>query len=520
MAFTNLRNEENNPSESIDLDRLSDEVMALAQTARRVAANDSALHATETQAYPDFYQSVRQTGALLALSDVVAIVVSFVMAGALAWAFNMYFLHTGFQSFTDATSLQQLATYALLGGAALLWLDAKGHYRQRLPYWETIGHIVTASCCGFLISGFFEYVSKDSSSRLWMGLSWMLLGLTMLAGRALTRRMLSQHGLWQIPALMIGDGKTAEDAEEALCTDTSMGFIMMGKVSAQDVRHLTTPAQWKQLMMQRGVRHLFLALDGGEMERAQPCLQALMRARVPCSIIPPWLGLPSSTLSSHHIFLRDVLILHDTNRLTLPMSRITKRCFDLVLAMAGLIVISPVMLALALLIRRDGGPALFRQPRVGRHGQLFQCLKFRSMRVDAEEALRHHLAENPEAAEEWQRYQKLKHDVRVTRIGDFIRRYSLDEIPQLINVLKGEMSLVGPRPIMVGQEKLYADDFGLYTSVLPGITGPWQVSGRNRLTFERRVRLEATYARNWSLWQDVVIILKTFPVLFKRGQAF
>lgn len=520
MTYSTQSNKTNTLPDAVDLDRLSDEVMALAQTARRIAANDSAQSVADISVYPDFYKSVRQTGAFLAFSDFVAIVTSFILAGAVAWALNVVYLRNGFQSFTEASSIQHLATYACLSIAALLWLDSKGHYRQRLPYWETIGHIVTVSCCGFLVSGFFEYVSKDSSSRLWMGLSWMLLSFGMIWGRSVTRGFLLQHGLWDIPTLIIGDGKTAEDAEEALRADPSMGFSITGKIGARDVAALTTPDQWKKLLVRRGCHHLFLALDGDDMQRLQPSVQALTRARLPCSIIPPWLGLPSSTLSPHHIFLRDVLILHDTNRLTLPMSQLTKRCFDLVLSTMALAVISPVILVLAILIKRDGGPALFVQPRVGRHGQLFNCLKFRSMRVDAEAVLQHHLDRDPAAAEEWRRYQKLKNDVRITRIGHFIRRCSLDEVPQLINVLKGEMSLVGPRPIMVGQEKLYADDFGLYTSVLPGITGPWQVSGRNNLTFERRVRLEATYARNWSLWQDIVIILKTFPVLFKRGQAF
>jgi len=519
VTYTTQKTEVEETQDLFDLARLSDEVTALAHVARRAPANDAGVTAAPT-AYPDFFRTVRKTGAVLALTDVVAMMIAFVAAGAAAWAYNILYLGNGFQSFTDSTSLQQLAVYTLLCMAAVLWLDAKGHYRQRLPYWEAAGHIATVVITGFMVSGFAEYVSKDSSSRLWMGLSWLLLGFVMIIGRGLARNRMRKNGLWQIPALMIGNGRTAQDAEDALLTDRSMGFCIVGKVSPQDVRACVTQAHWKHLMMQHGVKHLFLALEGQDMERMQVNIRALTRARVPCSIIPPWIGLPSSTLSPHHIFLRDVLILHDTNRLTLPMSRVMKRSFDIVMSSLALMMAAPLMLPILMMIKSDGGPAFFVQPRVGRGGKLFNCLKLRSMRVDAEEALKRYLAENANAAEEWQRYQKLKHDVRITRIGHIIRRYSLDEIPQLVNVLKGEMSLVGPRPIMVGQEKLYADDFGLYTSVLPGITGPWQVSGRNSLTFERRVALEATYARNWSLWQDIVIILKTFPVLFKRGQAF
>jgi undecaprenyl-phosphate galactose phosphotransferase len=272
--------------------------------------------------------------------------------------------------------------------------------------------------------------------------------------------------------------------------------------------------------MLHDAHYIFLALEGSEIERYQAALKSLPRARVPCSIIPPWIGLPSSTLSPHHFMMDDVMMLHDTNRLTLLLPRLIKRLTDIVLAGSALLVATPALIVVALLVRRDGGPAFFKQVRVGRNGELFECYKFRSMRADAEQVLGQYLADNPEAAAEWGKFQKLKDDVRVTKFGDFIRRTSIDELPQLINVVKGEMSLVGPRPCMPGQESLYAEDFSFYESVRPGITGPWQVSGRNHLTFQQRVALEAWYARNWSLWLDIVIILKTFPTLLKRGQAF
>jgi lipopolysaccharide/colanic/teichoic acid biosynthesis glycosyltransferase len=142
------------------------------------------------------------------------------------------------------------------------------------------------------------------------------------------------------------------------------------------------------------------------------------------------------------------------------------------------------------------------------------------MRVDAEEVLEHYLVSNPQAAEEWNKFQKLKEDIRITKFGQFMRKTSIDELPQLINVLKGDMSLVGPRPCMSGQEGFYAEDFSSYESVRPGITGPWQVSGRNKLTFKERVNLEAWYARNWSLWLDIVIMLKTVPTILKREEAY
>jgi undecaprenyl-phosphate galactose phosphotransferase len=197
-------------------------------------------------------------------------------------------------------------------------------------------------------------------------------------------------------------------------------------------------------------------------------------------------------------------------------SRFIKRSVDIIVSSLGLVFLSPLFLWVAWMERRDGGPIFFRQQRIGKDGKPFTCYKFRSMHEDAETHLSGYLAANPHAAEEWRRFQKLKNDVRITDFGRLIRRASVDELPQLFNVLKGDMSLVGPRPIISGQEVYYGKDFIYYKSVRPGITGPWQVSGRNTLTFSKRVLLECRYARNWSLWMDIVILIKTVPALLRN----
>ncbi len=169
-------------------------------------------------------------------------------------------------------------------------------------------------------------------------------------------------------------------------------------------------------------------------------------------------------------------------------------------------------------IKMDGGSAFYVQKRIGRNGTVFNCLKFRSMVENGDDVLDQYLAANPAAKTEWDRDQKLKSDPRVTKVGKVLRKTSLDELPQLINVLKGEMSIVGPRPMFVEQDVLYGDAFADYCSVRPGITGLWQVSGRNHTTFEERVEIDRWYVQNYSIWLDIFIILKTIPeVLFTRG---
>jgi len=197
-----------------------------------------------------------------------------------------------------------------------------------------------------------------------------------------------------------------------------------------------------------------------------------------------------------------------------------KRAFDVAGALASLVALLPLLLVIAALVKADGGPVLFVHERVGRGGRRFGCLKFRSMVVDAPERLEALLASNPEARAQWDAARKLKRDPRVTAIGRFLRASSLDELPQLINVLRGEMSLVGPRPV---QAEELAEHYGpaaaeWYASVRPGITGLWQVSGRSDTSYAARVALDLRYLANPSLLWDVWILLKTpFAVLRRRG---
>lgn len=196
-----------------------------------------------------------------------------------------------------------------------------------------------------------------------------------------------------------------------------------------------------------------------------------------------------------------------------------KRLGDIVVSALLLMFISPLLVVLALLVKRDGGPAIFSHERVGQNGKLFRCLKFRSMQMDAEDALAAHLLANPIARREWEERQKLENDVRITKIGRILRLWSLDELPQLVNVLRGEMSLIGPRPITTHELSRYGTRARHYLRCVPGISGLWQVSGRNETTYRRRVAIDTVYAQKQSLWLDLVIMLRTIPVVITRKGA-
>ncbi|WP_349370893.1 sugar transferase [Salinarimonas sp.] len=212
---------------------------------------------------------------------------------------------------------------------------------------------------------------------------------------------------------------------------------------------------------------------------------------------------------------------HASNARTLrrPVGGLAKRALDVAIAAAALLFLLPLFLAVAAIVRgSDGGPALYRHRRIGLDGREFHCLKFRTMVPDAEAALQNHLRRDPLAAAEWRRTRKLKQDPRVTRLGGVMRQTSVDELPQLVNVLRGEMSIVGPRPIVHDEILKYGGAIEHYFRVRPGLTGPWQISGRSDTGYDERVSLDTDYVSNWSVERDIVIIVKTVPaVLSRRG---
>lgn len=199
----------------------------------------------------------------------------------------------------------------------------------------------------------------------------------------------------------------------------------------------------------------------------------------------------------------------------LPRSgRALKRVVDITGALVFFTFFLPLYVGVALGVAfTSPGPIFYKQRRIGQNGRSFIFYKFRSMVVDSDRALARHLQGNPSAREQWDKFQKIDDDPRITRFGQFIRRASLDELPQFWNVLVGDMSLVGPRPCMQRQMQLYGPYWPDYCALKPGLTGLWQVSGRNRLTFEERVALDVRYARQWSLWQDLRILFKTARVV-------
>ena len=203
------------------------------------------------------------------------------------------------------------------------------------------------------------------------------------------------------------------------------------------------------------------------------------------------------------------------------MAIIFKRVFDFIFSFLGLIVLLPFFILIVFLIKISSkGPAIYSHTRYGLNGKTFPAFKFRSMVLNADKVLVDFLKDNPSLKEEWEKDQKLKNDPRITRVGNFLRKTSLDELPQLFNVLLGQMSLVGPRPIVKNEIEKYDEVYELYKSVRPGITGLWQISGRNNTTYEERVNFDKEYIENWTFFSDLIILIKTIKVVIFREGAY
>ena len=237
-------------------------------------------------------------------------------------------------------------------------------------------------------------------------------------------------------------------------------------------------------------------------------------------LIPDALTLKA--IGVHPEYVNEILLLNVPNNLTIPINRIYKRIFDFVVSLIVSLLLLPFFLIIGILIKLDSpGPVFFIQERIGYKGKLFKFIKFRTMFIDGDKRLQEFIKKHKWAQREWKRYQKLKkYDPRVTRVGRFLRRFSIDEMPQIFNILIGDMSIVGPRPYLPREKEIIGKYFSIFFKVKPGLTGLWQIRGRNELSFNMRLKLDEFYVRNWSFFLDLMIIFKTFEVVLAGKGAY
>lgn len=442
------------------------------------------------------------------------------------------FLGIGIMPQLQPAYIPESYLFCLIPSVYLGFIIYEGLYSKRLPFWQCVEKVFRSSLFATLLTASILYFSGTAkeTSRLFILFSWIFSFVYLSIARYLTKRVLLRAGLWQKPVVVIGAGRTAELLAKTFIEEPSMGYKIVGLIEdnmkerplLREYPHIGLFADAEQAVRASGVHDAIIAAPGLEREQLLDLVYRIQPFVRNLTIVPDLFGVPLSNMMVETLFNEKMVMLNVCNNLAKARNRMFKRIFDLLIGIPILIAILPVLAILGIVIKMDSpGPVLHIAKRLGKDGQEFLCYKFRTMYVNSDELLKKYFATHTEAKKEWNRFAKLKnYDPRVTPVGKWLRKFSLDELPQIINVLTGEMSLVGPRPYLPREkEKIGYFGYTIFQTV-PGITGLWQVSGRNEIDFNGRLRLDEWYVRNWSLWYDIVMLMKTVKVVFAGKGAY
>ena len=442
---------------------------------------------------------------------------------------------------------------ALAGLAAVygrLYFDGAYHPVLYLRLWPLLGLFIAAYACMrlypnlplspagelrrltivttliYLGLGTLTFLTQEgiTYSRGVLLIAWALSLVLVPGGRAMARMLLSPRAWWGYPVVVLGAGKTAEKVIRMLHRQPEIG---LKPVAVLDDGHgvrgeldgvpVVGSLDRIEELGRRGVPYALLAQADIDADRLDLLMDRFGRAFHHLAVIPPLSRFSSLWVAP--VDFGGILGLEVRHRLLDGGRMGLKRLLDIGLIWLFAPLLFPLIGLIALAIRIDSkGPVFYAQRRLGEDGRPFVVWKFRTMHRSAAKILRRYLRQHPELRDEWLHTQKLRDDPRVTRVGRLLRKTSLDELPQVWNVLKGQMSLVGPRPIVDDEVPRYGREFTLYKQCKPGITGLWQVSGRNNLSYAERVALDVYYVRNWSVWLDLHVLARTvLAVLRCRG---
>lgn len=429
--------------------------------------------------------------------------------------------------------------WALLGDARIpdwIWLLFPGWWvaafsARLLPGWgmdmvNELRRVVILLCLLFLGTALTLFLFKESTSisRLILGVCFVSSVFLVPLARHFSKRLLISYKMWGVPAAIYGGGDTGAWVIRTLTEEREIGFnpvaIYDDNPRLWGDRVEGVPVLGETEMVSDDALVAILAMPGITRSRMLELLEGPLAHYKQVVISPVLFGAPSLWVKPSAF--GGMLGLEITSRLLDPWTQSLKRMMDLCLVTLSLPLWGGFMAIIAAMIWvQDGHTPFFFQERIGQGGQSFKLWKFRTMVPDAEEILRNKLEEDPYLRAEWEANFKLRRDPRITATGRFLRNTSLDELPQLINILRGEMSLVGPRPLPAyHHDELPYRIQDLRTRVLPGMTGLWQVSGRSDIGQEGIIRWDAYYVQNWSIWLDIVVLARTFRAVWRRSGAY
>ena len=377
----------------------------------------------------------------------------------------------------------------------------------------------------FAASTFLWRSGLEYSRSIFLAMWALGLPLVLLA-RYAVRKIFCGQAWWGVPAVILGSGPATQRVIRSL-RRVRPGLKITGVLTEEPMHswgadmppilgHLSSAPQFAA---RGGAHYAIIVLPHHPSTDLRHLIEECCRGFRQILLVPNLPGICSLGITARDI--GGEVGFEVPQRLFQQSAGTAKRALDLAICAFTLAVLSPFFALIAIGIRfRHKGSIFYGQNRYGRDGRVFKALKFRTMVPNADQVLEQYLTSHPEYRAEWQRDHKLKKDPRVTRVGRWLRRYSLDELPQLWNVLRGDMSLVGPRPIVEAEIRKYGRGYNLYARVRPGITGLWQVSGRNNTSYEERVSYDEYYVRNWSIWLDTYILLRTIRVVLTADGAY
>jgi lipopolysaccharide/colanic/teichoic acid biosynthesis glycosyltransferase len=430
---------------------------------------------------------------LLVCFDVLAILIS--LSGA-------FYLRHFFNDFFNVPPPEKINFYLqmyLIYGIVLIVLYFEGVYTKRFDFWQEHKRIGKALLVSSLVVLAVLALQKETEyySRFILIVSFGLMFILIPSEKFIIKRWLYKMGLWRRQAIILGEDPFFE---KHVFENPYLGYIK------GDINHSKT---------------LFIASDYRQVGEIETVLDQSVKCNQEVIFIPLVKSYDFTDSHIIHLFNARTNLVVLENKLLNPLNQTLKGLSDYLLSVLLLPFAFIVMIIIAFLIKKEEpkGRIWFKQERMGREGKIFICYKFRTMYENSDPILEEYLRHNPQEVQNYAIYHKYENDPRITEIGHFLRKSSLDELPQIFNVLKREMSLIGPRPYMNEERPKIGIKLPMVLAVKPGITGLWQVSGRNEVDFSSRVSLDVWYVRNWSLWTDFVILMKTVKVVLQREGA-
>jgi len=465
----------------------------------------------------------------LVITDIIVVLLSFYLANLirgeiLVLVFKRY----------RSIGMFPFSTYLSYCFMVLVWILVFSYeklYTKRFPFWEEVKTLIKSATfsSAFIMIAIFLAKAEVNFSRTTVVLAWVLSLFLFPLFRFIVKTSLIRFNLWKKKLIMVGVHETSLQVIRNIKKNRTMGYEvtaliedspeLIGKTFA-GIRVLGPLSKIAEISKTYQSKDIMVATPHKSRKEFKKILSLCEQNCESMWIIPRSGDFITEGVNIEVI--GNIFTLYLKRNLVKPWNLLLKNFFEILFALFLVVLTMPIFLVTALMIKLDTkGNIFFVQERIGKDKKLFHLYKFRSMYNDNETRLIKYLESDEKARGEWEKYKKLKnYDPRITRVGRLIRKFSLDELPQLFNVLKGNMSIVGPRPYLPEEVKDSDQSLSTITRVKPGLTGLWQVSGRSNLPFDERLRIDEYYIRNWSVWMDIVILLKSLRILFSQKGAF